>query len=352
MNIIKKYPNTKQHDASDCAAAVISTVLLTYKHEATIMKIREIIGTDAYGTSVKGIVEGLEKLKFDVKAIRAKTKDITMDVTLPAIAQVRTTERQNHFIVIHKIDNKRQFVIADPSGEVIIQTEEEFDSWFTGVLIVMLPTSEFEKTNIKGKGMFDIFTNLILPQQKLLITIIFSSLFLSLVGILSSLFSKVLMDEIIPYQLKTSVYIFLIIFGIATLIQNFLSSFRQQVILFLSRKIDIPLLLGYYNHIIRLPYFFFITRRVGDILTRFQDAMTIKEIYTSMSISLVMDITLSTVTAFILYNLNSKLFGILVTIVIINIILIYIFKKPYKKLNYEQMESSAMLNSPFILQFN
>ena len=105
--------------------------------------------------------------------------------------------------------------------------------------------------------MFDIFTNLILPQQKLLITIIFSSLFLSLVGILSSLFSKVLMDEIIPYQLKTSVYIFLIIFGIATLIQNFLSSFRQQVILFLSRKIDIPLLLGYYNHIIRLPYFFF-----------------------------------------------------------------------------------------------
>ena len=95
---------------------------------------------------------------------------------------MRTTERQNHFIVIHKIDNKRQFVIADPSGEVIIQTEEEFDSWFTGVLIVMLPTSEFEKTNIKGKGMFDIFTNLILPQQKLLITIIFSSLFLSLFG--------------------------------------------------------------------------------------------------------------------------------------------------------------------------
>lgn len=82
MNIIKKYPNTKQHDASDCAAAVISTVLLTYKHEATIMKIREIIGTDAYGTSVKGIVEGLEKLKFDVKAIRAKTKDITMDVNI------------------------------------------------------------------------------------------------------------------------------------------------------------------------------------------------------------------------------------------------------------------------------
>jgi ATP-binding cassette subfamily B protein len=33
--------------------------------------------------------------------------------------------------------------------------------------------------------------------------------------------------------------------------------------LFLSRKIDIPVLLGYYNHVLRLPYQFFATRRVG-----------------------------------------------------------------------------------------
>lgn len=47
-----------QHDASDCAAAVVSTVMLKYKKESTIMKIREIIGTDAYGTTVKGIILG------------------------------------------------------------------------------------------------------------------------------------------------------------------------------------------------------------------------------------------------------------------------------------------------------
>lgn len=34
--------------------------------------------------------------------------------------------------------------------------------------------------------------------------------------------------------------------------------------------------------------------------------------------------------------------------VIINIILLYIFKKPYKKLNYEQMETNAMMNSHLI----
>lgn len=171
---------------------------------------------------------------------------------------------------------------------------------------------------------------------------------LSVIGILSSMFSKVLMDEIIPYQLKNSLFIFLIIFGLVSLTQNLMSAFRQQVLLYLSRKIDIPLLLGYYDHIIHLPYFFFGTRKVGDIITRFQDAMTIKDIFTSVSISLVMDILLALVSSVILWNLNSSLFLILVTMVLINIILVYVFKKPYKKLNYEQMEAGAILNSHLI----
>ena len=345
---LKKFDNTLQHDASDCAAAVISTVLLTYKHEKSIMKIREVIGTDAYGTSVKGIVEGFEKLQFNVKAIRTSTKDLTQDITLPAIAQVRTTEGLNHFVVIHKITKNHEFIIADPAKDVRKQTKEEFDAWFTGILIVMAPTSEFEQSKLKDKSMFEVFKVLMFPQKKLLITAVFMSLLLSLIGIVSSLFSKILMDEIIPFQLKNSLYVLLIFFVVVSLIQNLLSAFRQHVLLYLSRKIDIPLLLGYYNHIIRLPYFFFITRKTGDILTRFQDAMSIKEIFTSISLSLVMDILLSSVSAIVLLNINSTLFGILLLMVIINVILIYIFKKPYKKYNYEQMESNAMLNSQLI----
>ena len=91
MSLFKKYPCTMQHDASDCGAAVISTILTYYKCDMSIMKIREIIGTDMYGTSVKGIVEGLEKLKFNVKAIRVELADVTKDITLPAIAHRLST---------------------------------------------------------------------------------------------------------------------------------------------------------------------------------------------------------------------------------------------------------------------
>ncbi|MDR1794248.1 MAG: peptidase domain-containing ABC transporter [Erysipelotrichaceae bacterium] len=345
---MSRYANTKQHDASDCAAAVISTILETYKQELSILKIREIIGTDAYGTTVKGVVDGLKSLKFEVKAVRTTAEAITPDVTMPAIAHVRTKEGLNHFVVLHKVTKNRVFIIADPARDVMKQSEEEFKEWFTGVLVVCSPTSEFERTKLKDTGMFDLFKALILPQKNLLLTVIFASFVLSVVGILFSMFSKVLMDEIIPYQLKNSLYVFLLIFGLVSIIQSILSVFRTQVLLFLSRKIDIPLLLGYYNHILHLPYFFFVTRHVGDILTRFQDAMTIKNAFTSVSISLILDLVLSVVSAFVLVNINSTLFIILVVMIFCNMILIYLFLKPYRRINYEQMEAGSSLNSQMI----
>lgn len=175
-----------------------------------------------------------------------------------------------------------------------------------------------------------------------------TAVLLSVMGIISSLFSKVIMDEIIPYQLKSTLYVYLIAFGIVSVLQSLLSAFRQHMLLFLSRKIDIPLLLGYYDHIIHLPYMFFGTRRVGDIITRFQDAMTIKNIFTSVSLSLVLDVVLSLISAIVLWNINNSLFVILIVMVVVNVILVYIFKKPYKKINLEQMEASAKLNSQLI----
>lgn len=212
----------------------------------------------------------------------------------------------------------------------------------------MVPNSDFEKGKLKEKGLLELFGTLIFSQKGLVATVILASFILSIIGILSSLFSKIIMDEVIPYGLKNSLYLFLIVFGIVSFLQSLLSAFRQHILLFLSRKIDIPVLMGYYDHIIHLPYSFFGSRRVGDVLTRFQDAMTIKNVFTSVSISLVMDITLSVISAVVLWSINQSLFLILVLMVVVNIILIYCFKKPYKKINQEQMEANGLLNSQLI----
>src|SRR5690625_2641822 len=337
-----------QHDASDCAAAVVSTVMLRYKKESTSMKIREIIGNDAYGTTVKGIMDGLEKLHFNAKAIRTTTEELTANLTYPAIAQIRTEEGLNHFVVIHKVTRKGKLIIADPAKGIEKIEMADFAKQFSGVMIFMIPTSEFELMKIKDKGMFELFVKLIVQQKKLMAVIILASVLLTALGIFSGFFSKIIMDEIIPYQLKNSLYVFLVVFALVSLVQNLVSTFRQHILLFLSRKIDIPVMMGYYNHIIRLPYSFFGSRKVGDIITRFQDANTIKDIFTSVSLSLGLDIMLALFSSILLWYLNAKLFFILLIMVMINIALIYFFKKPYRKINYEQMEAGAMLNAQLI----
>ena len=82
----------KQYDSTDCAAAYLATVCMYYKKEITITKLRDILGTDIKGTTLKGLKDGANKLGFDTKAIRVDIKGFKSKYTLPAIAHVITEE--------------------------------------------------------------------------------------------------------------------------------------------------------------------------------------------------------------------------------------------------------------------
>lgn len=345
--IFKRWPCVMQNNQNDCANAAIATILLHYKQEVPLSIIEAETRTLIDGTTMLGMVKALEKLCFDSKVVRCKLSELSEDVTMPCIVQVLGVQGRYHFVVIHQI-KKGIVVYADPASGIKKETMSEFERKFTGVVLFTIMKSTFETTKFKKIGIIEILQTLILPHKKLLIQIISLSFILTFLGVISSLFSKVLMDEIIPYSLKHTLVIFVIFFSILTIIQNGLSTCRQHVLLFLSRKIDIPLLLGYYNHILHLPYTFFTHRKIGDIITRFQDAMTIKEIFTNLSVSLVMDVTLALITCILLWLLNSSLFFILLGIVGMNIGLIYIFKKPYKEINMKQMQAISQLNSGLI----
>lgn len=43
---MSKYKCVKQHDITDCGAACVATVCLQYKKEMTIIKLRDMSGTD------------------------------------------------------------------------------------------------------------------------------------------------------------------------------------------------------------------------------------------------------------------------------------------------------------------
>ncbi len=163
------------------------------------------------------------------------------------------------------------------------------------------------------------------------------------------MYNKILMDEVLPYGLDNLLVTLILVFSMVSVTNALISIVRQWVLIYLSIKVDIPLMLGYFGHVYKLPMKFFATRKTGEITTRYSDACTIKSVFTSIALSVVMDISMmAIITGIVLFRMNAMLFSISLFMALVSILLVFIFKQPFKRINEETMEQSAVLNSQMI----
>ena len=391
-----RYTYVRQHDTTDCAAASLAMVCLHYKKEITITRLRDMMGTDMKGTNLIGLQKAANELGFNTAAVRVDRENFLSDFTLPCIAQVITDQGLAHFVVIFKkttikdddarrkhvlkeeelkADKSKKYkckdyvVIGDPAKDLKKISIDEFYKNFTGVLLLMNPTAEFKGGSAKKPGtsvngtakdangkdeksakgsMFKRYLDLLLPQKKLFVYAILSSVILTAIGIVSTVFNKALMDEVLPYGLKNLLVSLIIVFSVVNLTSTLLGTVREWILIFLSIKIDIPLMLGYFEHVYKLPMKFFATRKTGEITTRYSDASTIKSVFTNIALSIVMDIVMAVGVGIVLFRMNSSLFSITLFSTVLSLLLVIIFKQPYKRINEETMQQSAVLNSQMI----
>lgn len=342
-----RYTYVQQHDATDCAAACLAMVCLHYKKETTIARLRDMMGTDLKGTNLLGLSKCAEQLGFTTQAVRVDREAFQSKFTLPAIANVITKEGLTHFVVIFKITDKH-VVVGDPAKDLLRIDIDEFYQDFTGALLLLTPNQDFASGRVRGQKVFERYLRLLLPQKKLFFYGILASFLITMLGILSSLFNNIIYDEILPYREENVLRMMMLVFLGVSLTQVTVSFVREWMMLHLSLKIDIPLMLGYFEHIYHLPMKFFAARKTGDITTRFSDAFTIKNVFTNIALTLVMDVGMTLITGIVLFQMNTEMFVIILFMTIVSILLVFIFKQPYKKINEEQMQQSSVLNSQII----
>lgn len=344
MKIGKKYHCIKQHDIKDCGAACLATISKQYGLKIPISKIREVAGTDTQGTSAYGIVKAAESVGFTAKGVKAsKPEDIFSDFPKPAIAHVILDGSLLHYVVIHKV-TKDEILVADPGKGIVKYKPEDFFKIWTGVLIIMVPAPTFEKGD-ETKGLFKRFWGLIKVQKNLLGNIFVASILITILGIIGSFYFTFLLDDILPNNLDKSLWIIsLAMIGLAVF-RVIIEFFRSLLLIHMSQNIDIPLLLGYYNHVIDLPMNFFGTRKVGEIISRFNDAGKIRDAISSATLTLMIDTLMAIVGGVILYMQSSKLFITCFIPLILYLFLVFIFKKSLEDVNRNVMEDNAKLTS-------
>jgi ATP-binding cassette subfamily B protein len=161
-----------------------------------------------------------------------------------------------------------------------------------------------------------------------------------------------MMDDILPNNLVKTRHIVSGGIILLNLFKIILNAFRTHLLLYLSQKLDISLILGYYQHVLELPMNFFGTRKVGEIISRFMDASKVRDAISGATLTIMIDTLMAIAGGIILYTQNSFLFGITFIMVIAYAIIVFSFNKPIRNINRVQMENNAQLTSYLVESLN
>jgi len=349
--MLKKYKTIKQNDIKDCGVACIAMVLNRYGSKVPISAIREYAGTDSQGTNMLGLSKTLEKFGFQTKSVKA---DLTVfeekSLPYPAIAHVVIDEMLLHYVVIQKV-TKTHLIISDPGSGTKKMSKRAFAKIWTGIILYCVPTTEYVKVDESENALGKIF-KVFLKDYKLIFHTIMAAFLVILISIVTSFYFQMLVDTLIPQGSRFNLHIISVGLVIIYLFQSIFDFLKNYLLTVLGNRISIRVMLGYFNHVLKLPMNFFATRKSGEIISRFMDASKVINALATVTLTMVLDVTMVVVVGIIMIIQNPTMFFIMLAILPIYTIIILSFVKLYEKANHKEMETNALLNSYVIETLN
>lgn len=340
----------KQRDITDCGAACLLSVATHYRLELPVSRIRQYAGTDKKGTNILGLIEAAERLGFQAKAAKG-TLDSLQKIPLPAIAHVILKNGLHHYIVIYSVEKKLITYMDPADGSLIKVSLDAFKEIWSGVIVLLLPGDSFV-TGKQNQSNASRFWQLIRPHSAIMFQALIGALIYTILGLSTSIYMQKIIDFVLVegntrlLNLLSVGMIVILVFQLV--IGGFKSVFGFQT----GQMIDARLILGYYKHLLQLPQRFFDTMRVGEIISRVNDAVKIREFINSVALNLIVNILIVLFSILIMFFYYWKLALIMLAIIPIYLLIYWISNKVNKKWQRRLMEESAELESQLVESLN
>ena len=340
----------KQHDITDCGAACIASVASFYKLEIPLSKIRQFAGTDKKGTNVLGLLEAAQKLGFDAKGVRG-TQESLFKIPKPAIAHLILKNQLQHFVVIYKV-SKTKVKIMDPGiGKEVTLPLKDFVKQWTGVLVILLPNASFASRNEKV-SLLRRFWFLLKPHKYTLFQSLIGSIIYTLLGFSISIYLQKITDHVLINGNNKLLNIMSITMIILLIFQILISIFKDVFLVKIGQEIDARLILGYYKHLLKLPQQFFDTMRIGEIISRINDAVKIRVFISNTSLTLMVNFFIVLFSFMIMFTYYWKLGLLMICIIPVYFLIFLITNHFNKRTERKLMEASADLESQLVESLN
>lgn len=336
----------KQQDAFDCGAVCLTSVAAFYKQYTSIAKVRQYSGTDLKGANILGIVEAAKKMGFLAKGVKG-TWESLFEVAKPAIVHVKIKQIFLHFMVLYKTTKKHIYVMDPEIGKIHAYTHQQFKEIWTGVLVLLAPNTDFKTGNFKTSK-YQYIWNLLKPQRSVIIQILIGALIYTMLGLCTSIYIQKITDYVLPNANNGLLNLLSTIAIIIILIQTAISLTRNLITIKLGQLIDVKLILSYHKHLIKLPQSFFDNMRVGEIISRINDAVKIRNFINEVSVNIFLNVCIVTFSILIMFTYSWKLTLLILLLIPIYILLYLISNQLNKKQQRVLMERSADLESQLV----
>lgn len=345
-----KRVKVKQRDITDCGAACLASVAAFYKLRLPVSRIRQYAGTDKRGTNVLGLIEAAELLGFQAKGVKGTFESLSK-IPTPAIAHVIIDGKLAHYVVIYKV-GKKSITVMDPGdGRFHKKTNEEFKKIWTGVLVLLLPDEGFVTGNKKISNTSR-FWQLIQPHRGIMMHALLGALVYTILGLSTSIYVQKIVDFVLVEGNTRLLNLLSIIMIVLLFFQLILGAIKNLFALKTGQQIDARLILGYYKHLLSLPQRFFDTMRVGEIISRVNDAVKIRAFINETALSIIVNILIVAFSFGLMFLYYWKLAMIMLCIIPLYLLIYFISNRVNKIWQRRLMENSAELESQLVESLN
>ncbi len=279
------------------------------------------------------------------QGFKAKSKKLTMAklaqarYPLPAII----IGNDNIYRVLLKVDTteKKSLIFNPISKSTQSLTFEDLDSLNSGRLIIL----KHKQIESQIKFGYAWFFQEISKYRRVIAEVMLGSFLVQLFGLATPLLTQVILDKVIVNHAMNTLIVMALAFGMVTVFEFLLNITRNYIFIHTANKIDAKLGAKLFKHLFALPYVYFESRKVGNIVSRVKELDRIREFITNRSVTVIIDLFFSFVFLAMMIVYSPFLAGVVAGIVSL-IGIIYFFITPALRSRLEsKFQMSAQANS-------
>ena len=251
--------------------------------------------------------------------------------------------KDNTFGVILKPDceSKKTLVFIPEDKKAKELTFEEISEISNGEIIFL----SHKLMNEQIRFGFKWFFVEIMKYKRIIAEVMLGSFVVQLFGLVTPLFTQVILDKVIVHRSMSTLDVLGIAFVAVSIFEFLLNLTRNYIFIHTANKIDAKLGAKLFHHLFALPFVYFESRKVGNIISRVRELDQIREFITNKSVSVLIDLFFSTVFLVVMFIYSKILtFGVLIIVALIGIL--YVTMTPELRARLEnKFQMSAQSNS-------